>query len=91
MHSSAASQAKGIPFLIDGREAEKEARLEWASRSTGAGMDNLLWIVSGGLLMSAIALVGSVTTVRKPTTLANLVLPLASLPPDPCSAEQFFT
>jgi len=38
----------------------------------------LLWIVLSGLLMSAIALVGSVTLLLKETTLQKLLLPLVS-------------
>lgn len=42
-------------------------------------MNNLGWIILGGLLMSAIALVGSLTTVLRPTTLERVVLPLVSM------------
>jgi len=42
-------------------------------------MNSLGWIILGGLLMSAIALVGSVTTVLRPVTLNRLLLPLVSL------------
>ena len=42
-------------------------------------IDALIWIVTGGLLMSAIALVGGLTTFLRPTTLDKLLLPLVSL------------
>lgn len=42
-------------------------------------MTTLLWILSGGLLMSAIALVGSLTTVLSPAALERLLLPLVAL------------
>jgi zinc and cadmium transporter len=42
-------------------------------------MGSLIWIIAGGLLMSAIALVGSITTMLRPATLERLVLPLVSL------------
>lgn len=42
-------------------------------------MDTLGWILAGGLLMSAIALVGGVTTLLKPATLERLLLPLIAL------------
>lgn len=42
-------------------------------------MDTLGWIILGGLLMSAIALVGSLTIVLRPATLEHLILPLVSL------------
>jgi zinc and cadmium transporter len=38
----------------------------------------LAWIVIGGVLMSAIAMVGSVTLVLKPITLQRLLLPLVA-------------
>ncbi len=41
-------------------------------------MDRLLWIVAGGLLMSAIALVGAVTLVLGERTLRRIVLPLVA-------------
>ena len=41
-------------------------------------MNTLGWIIVGGLLMSAIALVGSVTLLVKPTTLERLLLPLVA-------------
>ena len=44
-----------------------------------ARIDSLIWIVIGGFLMSAIALVGSVTVVLKPATLDRLLLPFVSL------------
>ena len=42
-------------------------------------MNNLEWIIAGGLLMSGIALVGGLTTVMRPATLERLILPLVSL------------
>jgi zinc and cadmium transporter len=42
-------------------------------------MSTFLWIASSGILMSAIALVGSVTLVLKETTLKKLLLPLVAL------------
>lgn len=41
-------------------------------------MSTLMWIVLGGVLMSSIAMVGSVTLVLKPETLERLLLPLVS-------------
>lgn len=41
-------------------------------------MSTLAWIIGGGLLMSAIAMVGSVTLLMKPSTLDRLLLPLVS-------------
>lgn len=38
-------------------------------------MDTLGWIVTGGLLMSAIALVGGLTTLLRPATLERILLP----------------
>lgn len=49
-------------------------------------MNSLGWIILGGLLMSAIALVGSVTAVLRPVTLNRLLLPLVSLAAGACSA-----
>lgn len=45
----------------------------------GTRMNSLIWIILGGLLMSTIALVGSLTTVLRPATLDRLLLPLVSL------------
>ena len=42
-------------------------------------MTTLGWIVSGGLLMSAIALVGSLSVLLKPATLDRVILPLVAL------------
>jgi zinc and cadmium transporter len=39
----------------------------------------LAWIIGGGLLMSAIALVGSVTLLLRETTLKKILLPLVAL------------
>ncbi|WP_308367406.1 MULTISPECIES: ZIP family metal transporter [unclassified Microbulbifer] len=41
--------------------------------------DPLAWIIAGGLLMSAIAMVGGVTVFMKPATLDRILLPLVSL------------
>lgn len=41
-------------------------------------MDTVAWIITGGLLMSAIAMVGGITTVLSPTTLDRILLPLVS-------------
>ncbi len=41
-------------------------------------MSTLAWIILGGVLMSAIAMVGSVTLVLKPATLDRLLLPLVA-------------
>ena len=41
-------------------------------------MSTLAWIVISGILMSAIAMVGSVTLILKPATLDRLLLPLVS-------------
>jgi zinc and cadmium transporter len=41
-------------------------------------MSALAWIVLGGVLMSAIAMVGSVTLILKPATLDRLLLPLVA-------------
>lgn len=41
-------------------------------------MSTLAWIIVGGVLMSAIAMVGSVTLLLKPATLDRLLLPLVS-------------
>jgi zinc and cadmium transporter len=44
-----------------------------------ATMDTLVWIVVGGLMMSAIALVGGVATILQPGTLERMLLPLVAL------------
>ena len=41
-------------------------------------MSTLAWIIVGGVLMSAIAMVGSITLVLKPETLNRLLLPLVA-------------
>ncbi|WP_323844214.1 ZIP family metal transporter [Microbulbifer magnicolonia] len=41
--------------------------------------DGLGWILAGGLLMSAVAMVGGVTVLMKPATLERILLPLVSL------------
>jgi zinc and cadmium transporter len=41
-------------------------------------MDTLAWIILSGLLMSAIALIGSVTLVLKESTLQRIILPLVA-------------
>jgi zinc and cadmium transporter len=42
-------------------------------------MSTLAWIILGGVLMSAIAMVGSLTLALKPATLERLLLPLVAL------------
>jgi zinc and cadmium transporter len=42
-------------------------------------MPTILWIIAGGLLMSAIALIGSVTLFLNEVTLKKLLLPLVAL------------
>jgi zinc and cadmium transporter len=42
-------------------------------------MNTLLWILAGGFLMAAIAMVGSVTTILQRETLDRLLLPFVSL------------
>ena len=42
-------------------------------------MTTLLWILASGVLMSLIALVGSVTLAPRPATSRELVLPLVAL------------
>src|SRR6056297_3086197 len=42
-------------------------------------MSPLSWIILGGLLMSAIALIGSVSTLLQPSTLERILLPLVAL------------
>ena len=41
-------------------------------------MEPLAWIVLGGILMSAIAMVGSVTLLLEPATLDRILLPLVA-------------
>ena len=41
-------------------------------------MSTLLWIITSGLLMSAIALVGSVTLILQESTLQRIILPLVA-------------
>jgi zinc and cadmium transporter len=42
-------------------------------------MSTLAWIITAGFLMSAIALVGSVTLLLKDETLQRILLPLVAL------------
>jgi zinc and cadmium transporter len=42
-------------------------------------MEPLAWILVGGFLMSAIAMVGGITTVASPAALERLILPLVAL------------
>jgi zinc and cadmium transporter len=42
-------------------------------------MNELIWILVGGLLMSAIAMVGAITTLMRSATLERVLLPLVSL------------
>lgn len=44
-----------------------------------AGVDPLVWILVGGLLMSAIAMTGALTLALKPVTLERLLLPFVAL------------
>jgi zinc and cadmium transporter len=44
-----------------------------------AGLNNLAWILTGGILMSLVALVGGITTLLPPRRLDQLLLPLISL------------
>jgi hypothetical protein len=44
-----------------------------------AGVDPLVWILVGGLLMSAIAMTGALTLALKPATLERLLLPFVAL------------
>jgi len=48
-------------------------------RGRGASMSTIAWIVTGGLLMSAIAMTGGLTTVLSPRALERILLPLVSL------------
>jgi len=41
-------------------------------------VNSLAWIIAGGVLISAIAMIGSVTLVLKPATLNRLLLPLVA-------------
>jgi zinc and cadmium transporter len=42
-------------------------------------METLFWIVLGGLVMSAIAMVGGLTTVLRPSVLERMLLPMVAL------------
>ncbi len=42
-------------------------------------MGDLAWIIAGGLIMSAVAMVGSVSTMLRPATLDRLLLPIVAL------------
>jgi zinc and cadmium transporter len=54
-------------------------------------MDNsIIWILIGGLLMSAIAMVGSVTTVLRAHILERILLPLVSLAAGTLLGSAFF-
>lgn len=44
-----------------------------------AGLSNLAWILTGGILMSLVALVGGITVLLPPRRLNQLLLPLISL------------
>lgn len=44
-----------------------------------AGVDPLVWILVGGVLMSAIAMTGALTLALEPATLERLLLPLVAL------------
>ena len=41
-------------------------------------MDTLYWIIGSSLLMSSIAMVGSITLLLKPSTLQRILLPLVA-------------
>lgn len=53
-------------------------------------MNTLLWILSGGFLMTAIAMVGSITTILEPPALERLLLPLVSLAAGTLLGSAFF-
>jgi zinc and cadmium transporter len=57
---------------------------------TGKIMSTLAWIIGSSLLMSAIALVGSVTLLLKKSTLDRLILPLVSLAAGSLIGSAFF-
>jgi zinc and cadmium transporter len=47
-------------------------------KDNGFNMTTFLWIMLGGILMSAIALIGSVTLILRASTLQKILLPLVS-------------
>lgn len=53
-------------------------------------MSDLTWIFAGGLAMAAIAMVGSVTVLLRPATLARLLLPLVALAAGTLMGGAFF-
>ncbi len=59
-------------------EASARAVLWLPALISGEPVETLLWIIGSGLLMSAIALVGSLTLLLKETTLQRLLLPLVA-------------
>jgi zinc and cadmium transporter len=54
------------------------AKIQGEGRIVGASMSTLGWIILGGLLMAAIAMVGSITLLLRPVTLERLLLPLVA-------------
>jgi zinc and cadmium transporter len=50
-----------------------------AKNAKGAKMGSLVWIVVGGLLMSAIAMVGGITVILQSATLERVLLPIVAL------------
>ena len=53
-------------------------------------MSTLVWIIVGGVLMSAIAMVGSITLILKPNTLNRLLLPLVAFAAGSLIGGSFF-
>lgn len=53
-------------------------------------MSNLAWIILGGVLMSAIAMIGSVTLLLQPATLDRLLLPLVAFAAGALIGGSFF-
>jgi len=54
-------------------------------------MTTLTWIIGSSLLMSAIALVGSITLILKAETLGHLLSPLVSFAAGSLIGGAFFT
>ncbi|MFQ3220884.1 MAG: zinc and cadmium transporter [Paraglaciecola sp.] len=53
-------------------------------------MNELAWIIVSGLLMSAIALVGSITLLLQKETLQKIIMPLVAFAPGFLTGEAFF-
>ncbi|MDY0186531.1 MAG: ZIP family metal transporter [Syntrophus sp. (in: bacteria)] len=53
-------------------------------------MSNLVWIITGGLMMSAIAMVGAVSILMQPATLKRLLLPMVALAAGTLMGGAFF-